>query len=92
MLFCLPMGGRPDAAPLARRQPLHHGPGVRELTHAALVSPHADHPSPELGAAVDAGLLALRRGPEYRVELTFDGATAGREVDLGPELPLVLRW
>lgn len=92
MLFCTPMGGRPDAAPLARRQPLHHELGIRELTRAALVSPHAERPSAELRAAVEAGLLALRRGREYRLELTFDGATSGGEVDLGPELPLVLRW
>ena len=92
MLFCSPMGGRPDAAPLARRQPLHHGLGIQELTGTALVTPHAERPSPELGAAVEAGLLALRRGREYRLELTFDRARRGGEVDLGPDLPLVLRW
>jgi hypothetical protein len=92
MLFCLPSGERPDAAPPARRQPLRHPLGVREITRAELVSPHAERPSTELGAAVEAGLLALRRGREYRLEITFDRAARGREANLGPELPLVLRW
>lgn len=92
MLFCVPVGGRPDAAPAAHRQPLQHPLGARELTNATLVSPDAERPSAELRSVVEAGLLAVSLGREYRLELTFDEAASGREAHLGPELPLVLRW
>jgi hypothetical protein len=38
------------------------------------------------------GLVQMRAGPEYLVELDFDGESQGRQADCRPLLPLVFRW
>ena len=83
---------RPDRWPAGRRQPLDHPAGLRELTRIDLVSPYAAASSAELRAVVAAGLIGLRRGADYWIELAFDGGSQGERVDLRPALPLVLRW
>ncbi len=92
MLCYLTFARRSDAYPSARRQPLEHTAGLREMTRAELVSPHADSASPSLRGLVNAGSLRLRRGTQYAVELGFDGESQGKKADCQPELPLVLFW
>jgi hypothetical protein len=43
-------------------------------------------------AVMDAGLARLRAGPEYLVELGFDGEAQGQLADFRPLLPLLFRW
>jgi hypothetical protein len=91
MLFVLPFGGRPDAAQGAARQPLVHGSGVGELTRVVLQGPPAA-PSAALAALLAAGVMEHHQADRRALVLGFDGEGAGRELDLGPALPLVLRW
>ena len=91
MLFVIPSGRRPDAAPAAERQPLGHDNGVREVTRLALAGA-VEQPSDALAAVAGAGLVELRAAARPDLELGFDNESAGQVVDLRPSLPLVLRW
>jgi Glyoxalase-like domain len=100
MLFQTPFGKRPDRYSPEKAQPLEHQIGLQEITRVELVSPAANHPSPELQAAIrpwrryanDTNLLRLRVGVEYCVELGFDGEVQGHQVDFRPGLPLIVSW
>ena len=83
---------RSDRYPLARRQPLEHALGLRELTRAEIASPYDEVISPELKAVLDAKLIQLRPGAEYFVELGFDSEAHNQKRDLRPALPLVFFW
>jgi len=87
MLFYLPVGLRS-----AKRPALAHRAGLREVTRVEIVSSHADRLSSEMAAVTGAGLAQLRAGPEYLVELGFDGELQGQQADFRPLLPLVFRW
>ncbi len=87
MLFYLPLGLRS-----AKRPVLSHRTGLREVTRVELASPHTERTSPEMAAVTGAGLVQLRAGPEYLVELGFDGESQGHHADFRPLLPLVFRW
>jgi hypothetical protein len=91
-LFQTPFGQRPDQYPAEKVQPLNHGIGLREITRVELVSPAANHLSPELQAVVDTNQIKLRAGVDYCMELGFDGEVQGQQVDFRPGLPLVMSW
>ena len=91
MLFVIPSGRRPDAAPPADMQPLRHENGVREVTRLALDGA-PEQPSEALAAVAGLGLVELRAASQPCLVLGFDDEAAGQVVDLSPTLPLVLRW
>jgi hypothetical protein len=91
MLCHLSFARRPDSYSEARRQPLDHPAGLREVTRVELATP-ATKASPELKAIVKANLVQWRTGPDYHIQLGFDGETLGRNVDCRPALPLSLHW
>lgn len=92
MLFHLPFGLRPDRYPGGRRPLLAHRAGLREVTRVELTNPCAESLSPEMAAVTNAGLVQMRAGPEYLVELGFDGESQGHQADFRPLLPLVFGW
>ena len=93
MLFYLPFAQRPDRYPKANRPPLaHHRAGVRAVTRVELISPHANRLSPEMAAVTGTGLMQIRAGPEYLIELGFDGESQGQQADFRPLLPLTFQW
>lgn len=91
-LFQTPFGQRPDQYPAEKSQPLDHGTGLREITRVELVSPAANHVSPELQAVVNTKQIKLRVGAEYCMEIGFDGEVQGQQVDFRPGLPLMMSW
>lgn len=92
MLFQTPFGKRPDQYPIEKAQPLNHPASLREITRIELISPIADHPSPEFQAAIDTHQVRVRLGAAYCIELGFDGEVQGHQIDLRPELPLIMSW
>lgn len=92
MLFQTPFGKRPDSFPPEKAQPLEHGLGLREVTRVNLISPNIDAPSESLQAAVGTGVITLSAGEAYTMELGFDHEMQGQQIDLRPDLPLVMRW
>jgi hypothetical protein len=92
MVFINPMAQRPDALPAAARQPLDHTLGVREVTAVHLETAGCELPSDPLRAVQRAGIATFGQGAGHLAQLTFDNASRGQDVDLRPELPLVLRW
>jgi hypothetical protein len=38
------------------------------------------------------GVVSIAPGKEWRLELTFDDGKQGHSKDLGPDLPLVIRY
>jgi hypothetical protein len=91
-LFQTPFGQRPDRYPVERSQPLDHSTGLCEITRVELVSPAANHLSPELQAVVNTKQIKLREGAEYCIELGFDGEVQGKRVNFRSGLPLVMSW
>jgi hypothetical protein len=87
MLFYLPVGLRSAKRPMPA-----HRTHLREVTRVEVVSPHADRLSSEMAAVTAAGLAQLRAGPEYFVELGFEGESQAQQADFRPLLPLVFRW
>lgn len=88
-VFAIPFGGRPDAAPPDRRQPLAHPSGATMITALRMTLPGAA--SPALLALQHAGVVMLAHGDAPALALELDHARAGRMLDLHPGLPLVLR-
>ena len=92
-LFFLPFAlRRPDAQTGARRQPLQHAAGLREITHVELVIPQAHSPSPELRSLVDNRLVRISEGAKPLMTLGFDGEAQGKHADFRPALPLISKW
>ncbi len=60
------------------------------MTRIELVSPMANDLSPEMRSVLETSQLKSRIGEEYWIELGFDGESQGKQIDLRPELPLVL--
>lgn len=96
MWFFLGFGGRPDAAPPERRQPLAHPNGWREITALRItLAPGAadgDRVRSDTAAAARAAGVELVEGDAHLLEIGFDHEVAGRLHDLRPALPLILRW
>jgi hypothetical protein len=62
----------------------------RRLTALSIQSPH-DVQAPGVRWFIDGGLLSFQRGPEYLLELIWDGGKDGASERL-PALPLGVRW
>lgn len=92
MLFFLDLGRRPGDLSPAQSQPLDHPAGVREITRVRLISPFGERLSSELRAVVDSGMVSLRTGREYLIEISFDNPEEGQEVDFRPMMPLIFHW
>jgi|SRR5579862_94241 len=91
MLFQMSFGCRPDKLPDARRQPLEHRIGFREITRVRWIGPIGGSSSTAL-RAVAGGIFSFEDGPKHRLEIGFDGENQGRSIDLAPELPITLQW
>lgn len=63
--------------------------GVERVTAIRLASPKEYE---ALTYLQNAGVLALDRGDEWLVELTFDNGARGKTKDLRPDLPLLIRY
>jgi len=85
-LFYLPFARRADAS---RREPRTHPAGIDRITHVSVSIPPEHEASPTLERALDAGLLTVRSGRDYLLELGFDGE-GGASLDLRPGLPLLV--
>src|SRR5262249_6109280 len=69
-LFYLPVVRSPSQA---RTQPVTHPAGIGLITRATVSISHGREPSATLARAVESGLLSLNLGPEYLLELGFEG-------------------
>lgn len=90
LLFAIPFGRRPDAAPPDRREPLDHPAGGREVTAVTVHLPDPATASQELLALAEAGFVRLTRGG-HGLTLELDHGARAAVRDLRPALPLVLR-
>jgi hypothetical protein len=68
-----------------------HPSGARKITRVSL-APISEHPSGVFSGFLGLGLVASSHGTSTLLELELDEVGQGRECDLRPELPLVLRW
>ena len=92
MLFVIPFGGRPDAAPVERRQPLDHPAGFGEITALRITLPRPEPISRAARALHEAGLVSFGAGDNHLAEIGFDHGNLDRSADLRPALPLRFRW
>jgi hypothetical protein len=90
LLFYLPFSRRPDSPSTA--QVREHAADLHEMTRIELVSPYTVHPSPAFKAAMDAGLVRVRTGNEYSVQIGFDRESNGQVADFRPALPILFYW
>jgi hypothetical protein len=68
-----------------------HRAGVDTLTRVALAAPPAASSEP-LAVIEAAGIVERTVAADHAIVLGFGGEAAGREVDLRPTLPLIVRW
>ena len=66
--------------------------GWQAINRVQLTSPHAGSPSRAWQSILGSGVVQLLRGNEYRLELGFDQETHKQQLDLRPDLPLILHW
>lgn len=92
LLFYLPFGQRPDRYLGSRQQPIDHDCGLQEITRVTLTLSLAAEPSADFVSVVDANLIQVQWGEEYRIDLGFDGESQGQPVDFRPGLPLIVHW
>lgn len=92
LLFYIPFGEQPAAAPAVRRQPLDHAIGWREITHVSMSIPTHAPLSDALRALAAAHLVTITVGPAHLAEVEFDHGHQGQLVDGRPWVPLRLRW
>ncbi len=84
MWFHLAPGGRPDALPPERAQPLAHRAPLKEVTALKVVQPR---PLSALALPV-----AMEHGAADVLEVTFDGGARGASHDFRPVLPLIFNY
>lgn len=92
MICVIPFGGRPDALPANRAQPLDHACGAREITRVKISLPSNQPLSAAASAVQAAGFVTLDVGHEYFAEIECDRGVQGQTADFRPQLPLCLRW
>lgn len=84
MWFHIAPGGRPDALPADRAQPLAHRIALREITAVKVAQPRC---LPPLALPV-----TLEEGDDHLLEITFDGGVQGKTHDFRPVLPLIFNY
>jgi hypothetical protein len=69
-----------------------HPLGVKRLTAVRLFTPSAYKPVEAFEYLRTSGVIGVTPGPEWAVELTFDGGARKKTKDLRPDLPLVVKY
>ena len=88
LAFARSRGGR-DVMKSGRNS---HAIGFRKVTRVEIITPYGSGLSPELKSVVEAGLIHVRAGKEYSMEIGFDEERELEMKDFRPALPLVFRW
>jgi len=91
-MFFARFAKRPDERLGAAREPVTHPLGVSELSSLKITTKFDVPSSPAARALVRHGLVAFSAGEASCLEIGLDAERKGRELDLRPRLPLVLRW
>lgn len=86
LLFVLPW--RTEAAWPAPEHPN----GARRITGVRLELEEGGTFSGEVAAVVRAGLIEVRRGGAWLMDVELDHGASGAELDLRPEIPLRITW
>ena len=92
LVFATPFGGRPNAFPEERRQPIVHPKGVVEITGLRITLPRGEPISSVVRALHQAGVVSFETGNDHLAEIEFDHARQGQSADFRPLLPLRFRW
>ncbi len=92
LVFATPFGGRPDALPEERRQPIVHPKGLVEVTGLRITLPKAGPTSGAVRALHRAGVVSFDAGEEHLAQIEFDRGTRGQSADFRPLVPLRFRW
>ena len=93
LLLYLSFATRPDSQMESKQQPLAHAIGVQEITRVGIAGPMGDARTASLQAiSSSGGGIAVRTATAYVLEIGFDAETMGRNIDLRPDLPVVIMW
>jgi hypothetical protein len=92
LVFATPFGGRPDALPDDRRQPIVHPKEVVEVTELRITLPRGEPMSGVVRALHHAGVVSFEMGNDHLAEIEFDHGGQGQSVDFRPLLSLCFRW
>lgn len=74
------------------RKNLTHAVGVRRLTGIKIVSNQVRKFSETASMLSKNGVAVVKRGKSSHAELTFDGGSQGKALDVRPTLPLILKY
>jgi Glyoxalase-like domain len=92
LVFATPFGGRPDALPEERRQPIVHPKEILEVTGLRITLPSAEPTSGVMRALHQAGIVSFEMGSDHLAEIEFDHAAQDQSADFRPLMPLRFRW
>ena len=92
MLFATPFGGRPDAVPVERRQPLVHPRGFGEITGLRTTLVRSEPMSRAVRRVQETSLVSFDPGSAHLAEVEFDRGGRGQSANFRPALPLRLCW
>jgi len=91
-LFIEPPGLTDTVEQAARGSLYHHPNGCRRITAVGLVSPKTYEPIAPLTYLRAQHILGLEQGDQWLLVLTFDGGERKQTRDLGPNLPILVRY
>lgn len=74
------------------RKNFTHALGVRRLTGIKIVCNPAGKFSETASMLAKNGVVVVKRGKSSHAELTFDGGSQGKALDVRPTLPLILKY
>ena len=74
------------------RKNFTHALGVRRLTAVKITSNQMRKLSETTSILAKNGVMAVKRGKSSQAELTFDGGSQGKVLDVRPTLPLILKY
>ena len=80
-----------DSQPEYRKN-FTHALGLRRLTGIKIISNQAGKFSATASMISKNGVVLVKRGESSNAELTFDGGTRGKALDVRPTLPLILKY
>lgn len=92
MWFYLGFSQRPDVSGRVALENLQHANGVCAITGITVTVPRDAHLSPVAALIAKNGSVGLQRGDDHLVEFEFDHNKTGDQIDMRPDVPVVLRW
>ena len=90
MIFTTPFGARPDSKGI--NPSFQHSNGLKELTSICLNTPIQNKLSQSMRCIENIESVSISKSKQHSLEISFDSELNGKQKNLQPGLPLLVRW